>query len=335
MNIKPSFNEKRVHLGEYLPLDTPFAVIIDPSERCNFRCSYCFRSKQKGDNWGFAAKESLMDWDTFVLAVEQIKEFPKKIKLISITGNGEPMCNPELARMAEYVHKQGITEQLDMHTNASLLTKQNTYAIAQAGFTKIVVSLQGLNEKTYERVCGYKIDFARLYSSLKYLYLHKNEGTKLHIKIEDVALDSQDPKQKQQFFDTFGNIADSVSIETAVPIWCDTKAVVSKNTNKYGNSFGDIDYCPLAFYKIQIGPDGEIYPCTRLPEPMSLGNIHMMSLRGAWNGEKRRNFLRNHLRLTRHKCPGCEGCYIPINTVTSEVDIIDSYRDEILSHLDN
>ena len=63
--IKESFNTNRMCLGESLPLKTPLSVIIDISERCNFKCNYCFRSGQKDDSWGFAIKNELMSMDVF------------------------------------------------------------------------------------------------------------------------------------------------------------------------------------------------------------------------------------------------------------------------------
>ncbi len=31
----------RTVLGEVLPLETPFVLLVDPSNLCNFRCKYC------------------------------------------------------------------------------------------------------------------------------------------------------------------------------------------------------------------------------------------------------------------------------------------------------
>ena len=73
--IVPSFDNKRSVLGEVLPLKTPFNVIIDTSERCNFQCKYCFRSDADKDKWGYAKNNQLMEWDIFIKIVEQVKEF--------------------------------------------------------------------------------------------------------------------------------------------------------------------------------------------------------------------------------------------------------------------
>lgn len=332
--VKPSYNTKREVLGEKLPLDTPFSVILDPSERCNFKCSYCFRSGQKSKSWGFAASGALMSTEIFECAAQQLKEFPQKIKLVSLTGQGEPLCNPDIADMVRYLKELDVAERIDMHTNASLLTEENAIHIARAGFTCIVVSLQGLNASEYEHTCKAKIDFQRFYNNLKILYENKSKGLKIHIKIEDVALDKDNmEKSKQRFYELFGSIADSIFVENAVPLWNRLGINSDAITNKFGDTVGNVDYCPLLFYKMLVAPDGEIYPCTNLPSPMSLGNISNITLREAWSSRKRLDFLKEHLRLTRHKHEPCEGCFVPVNTVTSREDIIDPYKDSILKRL--
>ena len=69
-DIKASYNQERICLGEALPLNTPLSIILDVSERCNFLCNYCFRSGQKDGSWDFAQKNNLMTMDIFQKAVD-------------------------------------------------------------------------------------------------------------------------------------------------------------------------------------------------------------------------------------------------------------------------
>jgi len=334
-SIKPSYNTNRMLLGEQLPLDTPLSVILDASEQCNFRCCYCFRSGQKDENWSFAASGGIMSLDTFNLAVMQLTEFSQMIKVVSLSGHGEPLCNPKLADMARILKGANVTERIEMHTNASLLTEDNVEDIANSGLSRIVVSLQGLTASAYERVSGVKIDWVQFYRNLKLLYESKNESLKIHIKITNLALDKTDCLNDEQKFRTvFGDIADSVFVENAVPLWQSINIEANVKGNKFGNDFGDVNYCPLVFYKILIAPDGGIYPCTNLPPPMSLGNIRDVTLLDAWNSRKRHELLKDHLRLTRHRHTPCINCYVPTNTVVSHEDIIDVYKETILKRLE-
>ena len=333
--VKPSYNADRIILGERLPIDTPLSVILDVSERCNFKCNYCFRSGQKDESWGFAASNELMPQEIFERAVRQLKEFSQKLKSVSLSGHGEPLCNPCLADMARQLKESGVTENIDIHTNASLLTKANVKDIAGAGFTRIVVSLQGLNAAAYKRVCGAKMDWECFYNNLKLLYESKYKDLKIHIKIADAALEEKNyAEDEERFHFLFDGIADYIFVEKTVPLWRNIDIDADMATTKFGGSFGDVDYCPLVFYKMMVAPDGEIYPCTGLPPPTSFGNIRGVTLLEVWNSRERNNFLKEHLRLTRHNHAPCKGCFVPVNSIMSHEDIIDPYKDAILKRLE-
>ncbi|ANR71327.1 hypothetical protein AXF19_10300 [Selenomonas sp. oral taxon 126] len=332
---EPSYHTDRVVLGERLPLATPLSVILDLSERCNFRCSYCFRSGEKDASWSFAAAGELMSPEVFEKAARQLQDFPQKLKLVSLSGHGEPLCNPHLVDMVRLLKQLNVAERIDMHTNASLLTEDNAARIAQAGFSRIVVSLQGLDAAAYQRTCSANIDFQRFCNHLKLMYETKAEDLKIHIKIADAAFGNEAVQEgKRRFYELFDGIADSIFVESVVPLWQNIDVKADKNVNKYAYECGKVDYCPLVFYKMFVAPDGGIYPCTSLPPPMSLGNIHDTTLQLAWNSRQRLDFLKEHLRLTRYRHSSCKECFVPFNTVTGSGDILDPYKDGILERLE-
>jgi len=333
-NIEMSYHKDRLCLGKELPLDTPLSLIVDISEKCNFRCSYCFRAKERDASWDYAAKNNLMPVDTLREIIRQLSAFPRKIKSISLSGHGEPLCNPDIIDMVHALRAANVTERIEMHTNASLLTTETAKEIAKAGFSRIVVSLQGLDADTYKRVCGVKVDWDAFYKNLQILYSNKNDSLRLHIKISEAAFSpGNEAAETERFYAMFGGIADTVSVEEVTPLWRNMGGAMDKGINKYGQDIGKVECCPILFYKIWVAPDGEIYPCTGLPAPVSLGNISHVTLYDAWNGPKRRDFLARHLRFTRAYSPVCADCFVPINTITMEKDRIDSYRGEILERI--
>ncbi len=333
--VKASYIESRLSLGKVLPINTPLSVILDISERCNFKCNYCFRSVPKDENWGYAAKNNIMSMDIFQKAVGQLSDFPQKIKSVSLSGHGEPLCNPEIVSMVKYLKRASVTERIEMHTNASLLTEKSAEDIAQAGFTRIVVSLQGTDSNTYGKVCGVKLNWDLFYKCLQILYADKNDSLQIHIKISEAAFPKENyTAEEKHFYSLFEKSADTISVEKVTPLWKNMDFKADEFVNKYGHEVGKIECCPILFYKIWIAPDGEIYPCTGLPAPMSLGNIHETTLYEAWNGIQRSKFLEAHLRSVRGEHPACQDCFVPVNTVTMQKDIIDPYRKEILERLE-
>lgn len=331
-NIKPSYDEKRTCLGEVYPLHTPFTVIIDVSEACNFRCQYCFRSQDDSKAWGYAGKKELMKWELFKKAIQQIQGFPEEVKTISLSNHGEPLCNRKLPDMVRYIKKQRITSRVSIHTNASLLDEQYAKELAESQIDRIVISLQGLNAEKYLSVCAARIDFEVFYQNLEMLYRYK-KNTEICIKIMDVALEEG---EDESFYQLFSPIADRVFIEKMVPIWKDVDFEKIKDEkhlayNKYGEGFPPQKSCPLIFHTIVISPNGDVYPCTQLLTPYILGNICENNLVDLWNSEMRKKLLRQQCTCDTPQI--CSDCFIRQNSIFTKEDMIDDYREQILRRI--
>lgn len=327
--IVPSFDGKRSILGEILPLKTPFNVIIDVSERCNFQCQYCFRGDADKSKWGYAKNNQLMDWITFVKIVEQVLEFEDEVRQISLSGHGEPLCNRKIPDMVRFMKAQGIRSRISIHTNASLLDREYIDDLTDSDIDRIVVSLQGMTSEKYWEVCHAKINFDNFYDNLAYLYKNKKH-TQVYIKIMDVALEKG---EEDNFYKKFCPVGDRVFIEQEVPIWKGVESEKGKKEieNKYGNRFPLQKCCPLIFHTIMVIPNGDVYPCTQILREDKLGNVNGTSLREMWEGNVRRNLLLRQCELDN---PGiCEQCYIRQNSIYTKEDMIDEYRLEIKERL--
>ncbi len=326
--IKPSFDADRQILGKVYPLRTPFNVIIDSSERCNFRCSYCFRSSENRDVWGYAQDNELMPWEIFTRTVEQIKEFPDEVKQISLSHHGEPLCNPRLPHMAKYIKEQGIRSRISMHTNASLLNDEIVDMLAESEIDKIVVSLQGLSAGKYREICKADVDFSALVRNLGRLH-EKKVTTQLFVKVMDASLEEG---EAQLFYDMFAPIADRVFIEKEVQIWKDLETKDGNMIyNKYGTDFPRQQCCPLIFHTIVVIPNGDVYPCTQILRKDKLGNVKEDTLKNFWCSSARMELLKRQCLLENPDI--CRDCFIGQNSIYAREDMIDEYREEILERL--
>lgn len=330
--IKPSYNTERVCLGKTLPLDTPFTIMADISDVCNFRCNYCFRGMGKKE--AYYGKNKLMQEDTFHRIVNQALEFEGRIKRFSLSHNGEPLAHPKFAEFVAYAKERDIADSVEIHTNGSLMNEELSKKIAESNIDRIIISLQGMNTKKYQEVCGISIDYEKFYNNIKFLYQIKKD-TRVYIKIVDAALDEG---EEQFFYEKFTPVADRVYIETVVPLWDVEEENASireaKTNNKYGQEHKRQKICPLMFYTINILPDGTVFPCTNIEPPMVLGNIKEVTLKECWESEKRREFIIRQLKETRNNNMVCSNCYIPQNTVLTENDVVDGYENEILERIE-
>lgn len=330
--IQPSYDTNRQILGKILPLSTPFTVIVDSSERCNFRCNYCFRSDSDKTMWGYAASNKIMSRELFELIIDQLSDFPEPVKTISLSNHGEPLCNPDIPWMVSYIKNKGINSRISIHTNGSLLKGVMLDELARADIDRIVVSVQGLSGEKYLKTCNASVVWDELLENLTRFY-HIKKNTQLYIKIVDVALDKG---EEQVFYKTFLPIADRVYIEQTCEIWktrnSDLKGISKSTHNKFGVNLKKQRVCPVIFHTIVVTPEGDVYPCTQLVGQKRLGNVKDKTLYSMWNSATRFDLLRKQL-INDNETGACIGCGIKSNSFFTEEDLIDDYREEVLERL--
>ncbi len=117
---------------------------ISVTDRCNFRCVYCMPKEVFGSAYRFMDRKELLSFEeigrvaaTFVsLGVEKLR----------ITG-GEPLVRRDLERLIELLAPLGAD--LTLTTNGSLLPAK-AEALAKAGLRRITVSLDSLDDATFQ-----------------------------------------------------------------------------------------------------------------------------------------------------------------------------------------
>jgi len=327
--IKPGFGHDRVKLSDAIPLDTPFTLNIVPATVCNFKCNYCLHSlsKEKLADKNFIP--GVMNWDVFLRTAEQAKAFPQPLKVISLTGNGEPLCNKRLPEMVAHLKDIKASGRVEFISNGALLNEDTSLQLIEAGLDTIRISIQGLSSEKYFDVCGVRQDFDEFLEKLSFFYKHKG-NTKLFVKIIDVALE---PGEEDKFYKIFGDISDRVFIEKVMPVFHGvdySKMIKEEETvDRYGKAHKKRYVCPQSFFTLSVWPDGEVYPCDVVSDPAYLGNIKDTTLIDIWNGERRREFLRMQLMKKRMQNPVCRNCCAP-DDVSQPEDELDSYAEELM-----
>lgn len=316
--------DDRVRLAEVVPLDTPFTLNIFPSNLCNFRCSYCAQSRgAQSMLQEYGVRCELMSMDVVEHIAEQILQFPGKIKLVSMMGHGEPLCNKNLPAMIKLLkskagHKIG---RIDVITNASLLTQAYSKALIDAGLDVLRVSLQGITSESYFQTCGVKLDFDEFYQNLAWFYEHK-EQCKVYVKTMDVSLKAG---TEEKFYQMFSGISDRMFIDKVRPVY-DTVGYSEEQSDlsvdRYGNSHAHRKVCPQPFYMLSVWPDGMVTPCDALYHANPLGNVKDSTLVQMWNAPEHKAFCHMQLSGLRDQHLACSRCCAP-DDVAHESDVLD------------
>jgi cyclic pyranopterin phosphate synthase len=119
---------------------------ISLTDRCNFRCTYCMPKEVFGAGYRFLGRNE-------VLSFEEIERLARVfaglgVTKIRLTG-GEPLVRRDVHHLvARLAGIEGIDD-LTMTTNGSLL-KQRAQALADAGLTRVTVSLDSIDDATFK-----------------------------------------------------------------------------------------------------------------------------------------------------------------------------------------
>lgn len=322
---------KRSLLADKIPLDTPFLIQIFPVYGCNFKCNYCIHSVNESDR-AFISNKKVLDFIEYKKFIDDLKEFPNKVKMLRFAGTGEPLLHKQIAEMISYAKKSCIAESIDIVTNAEYLTKELSDKLIEAGLTTLRISLQGLNESSYLKTCGKKIDYNEFVNNIEYFYNNKKD-TKVYIKIIDCAIESG---EEDLFYNTFENICDYIAVEHVLPATdnIDYSDIIKGKSNltQNGNDLQHVTICPQPFYMMQLNPDGNIAPCCAMETTSIMGNIYEQSAINIWNGKVFNEFRIKQLRNEKSDYNTCAKCLQYKYSMFKE-DCLDSYSEKILKKM--
>ncbi len=324
------FARKRVPLQSVLPLQTPFFITVEPTNFCNLKCNFCYhydREAIKKENLEFCH----MDFDLFKKIVDDILEFPDKIKKFKFGGFGEPLLNKQLPEMIRYAKEKGIAEKIDLFTNGTLLNEFNAKELVDAGLDWVNISINGLNREQYKERCSNPIDFESMVEGIAQLYKNKKQ-LEIYIKLGDNGASEED---KEKFYNTFGNICDNIFVEKIVDnVWNDVNLDVkdASPVSSFGDEDGYRHVCTPMFIGFMINANGTVVPCCAdWKHQYKLGDANTQRLVGIWNGEPLKKLHIIHLKKQREDYDFCKNCNVP---TAFTVDNIDPYTDELLPKYD-
>uniref|UniRef100_A0A6H1ZTL0 Putative iron-sulfur cluster-binding domain contining protein n=1 Tax=viral metagenome TaxID=1070528 RepID=A0A6H1ZTL0_9ZZZZ len=307
--------DNRVRLETVLPLRTPYLVYLDPSDLCNFKCSYCpTGNRELVDKY---RKSQLMDYDLYRKIIDDLCTMPDPIRTLRLYKNGEPLMNPRFANMVEYAKNSGRFLKVDTTTNGSLLWPSQNVKLIEAGLDAIFISVPG--------------DYGTKYvENVRNLYEMGRGLCQINVKIISTKDTTEDVKQK--FLDDFGNISDQIFIENLAECWPEYEILeVNKTVGLFGQELKDIKVCSYIFYSLVINSNGTVSLCCQdWKHKLIIGDLKTEKFKDIWNGRKLKDYQMSHLEGLRWLIPVCGDCG---QLLYGEPDNIDEFRKEILRRI--
>ena len=326
---------KRVQLKSILPLSMPLMIQIFPIYGCNFKCEFCIHGLDRSKH-GYISDTPVMDMDLYRKIIRDIKESGQKIKMLRFAAIGEPLMHKNIAEMIKIANNADVADSVDIVTNGSLLTHSLSDALINAGLSRLRISVEGLNDKDYEKRCHCKVDFNEFVKNITYFYKMKTK-TEVYIKIIDYMVKSKEDRDK--FFNIFGPISDSIAIEHLTPTIAEIDyarvsdgMVLDKGQN--GEVLLNAKVCPQGFYMMQINPDGKVVPCCSMKYPAILGNVAENSVQKIWTGKEFNHFRHKMLKSRLEASKVCRECIL-FRYDLHEEDILDDAAEDLMRKYQN
>jgi radical SAM protein with 4Fe4S-binding SPASM domain len=296
----------------------PTSYKIEPISVCNLRCPICVDIKKN-------LSKVKMSLDTFKKILAQIPVGSK----IDLFGLGESLLHPNIKEMLllakKKKHEVCISSNLNIKTN--IIEK-----IPNTGLDKIIVSLDGTTQETYEkyRIRG-KIDL--VFENMKAINRIKknlNQESPFMVwqfivnrynehQIEDAKIMARELEVELELIpmglthDMLDGPYSENQIEKLKKEWLPKNPdfITPYYLNKTDFKTDNWQRCLWLWEHMIIYADGSVMPCLKLTNPkQSFGNVNEDSLLNIWNNTLFRSardlFITNNIKNCRAKCKDCD-----------------------------
>jgi uncharacterized protein len=142
-------------------------IEIKPITSCNLGCVYCSvdegpLSKRKTD--------FVVEKDYLVKEFKKIVEFKEEDYIDAhINAQGEPLLYSDMVELVEDISKIPEVKSISIDTNGTLLTKELIDKLAQAGLTRINLSLNALDQEIADKMAGFPYNLKKVTELAPYI----------------------------------------------------------------------------------------------------------------------------------------------------------------------
>lgn len=155
----PAFYTAVLKGQPYQPLYVKMKLVWD----CNLRCGMCNHWRSK--------REPPLDIARLKTIVDELVALgSRKIHL----SGGEPTLHPDLETLIAHMSKRGL--RVTMTTNATLITRERSRSLAEAGLRGVNISLDSPDPRLHDRIRGVKGAWKRAIKGFRYLRRRMKKG---------------------------------------------------------------------------------------------------------------------------------------------------------------
>jgi len=302
----------------YIIPNYPHQAQIEVTNRCNLKCKMCPRDY-------FKVPKEDMPLDTFKKIVSRLEG----VKLLTLTGWGEPLIHPHIFEMIAYCKARSFS--VKFTTNGTLLTSDFRKRIIESGLDEISISIESVKKVSEDGhssldVLQYVEDLVKerkgsIPQMTLQATLHKGEGQDIYDVIRfgkeagverinlgrlDLRFSGDLKRLSAQEESAILQEADRLGKELAIRVdsiqytlFDGIERTAYKILKPALHRFGR--YCLRLYDYIYINQQAEVTPCCGMPK-YSVGNLFEKELGEIWRGREFGYFREHHKRI----CGRCD-----------------------------
>jgi len=285
----------------------PKEINIEPTNICNYRCSFCQQSNPAHHELpsGFMKLE-----DLDVILDKVIESGAAWNGVISYTHDGEPLLHPDFVEFVGRANRRGLRPRFS--SNASELTPGKADQLEATGYFRPSIDFSGSKE-VFETHRGKRGHWERVRNHIAYLIEMSNRNPKVSVEINEMSAVAR-PEDTQEVLQRLRSVLPAPTSRRVMfrtRVFHNFPGIMPISTNRPRKE--KYRKCPYPWVSMVIAWNGEVHACGRdLTGLTRLGNIlSRSSLWDIWNGEKFQEF--RHLIATQQpeKFNACRGCDLP------------------------
>lgn len=292
------FLDRRIEKVNNNLLTLPPKLILENTNICNAACIMCPYEKM-------TRKKGVMSFELFKKIVDEYST-STHTKRLQMNNIGEPLLDPLIVKKIKYAKEKGI-DQVFFFTNGSLLDKQISEELIDSELNYMVISLDGITKKTYEKV-RVNLKFGDVINNIKnFLVLREKNGSdKPKIELH-ITLLNENRRDEKEFIKKMKNMVDYVSV-TYAHDWAGQQE--AKNIEYVQKSHQmKLAPCSNLWSELTILWDGHVALCCMDYEgKVILGDISKETLQNVWSSEKLQKIREYQLKRQFDQIELCKRC---------------------------
>ena len=293
----------RILRSERLPYE-PLEISIEPTNRCNFKCSFCVQSDPTHlERVGASALSA----DEAGRLIRRLREAGIRAKVIHWTLDGEPFMNKGFAEIARVAVEHGF----DTHhfaSNGALMTPERLLAFPTEGVRYYITPDFCSSESYFEKVRGTPGSWRTVRDNIRAVLADERLAA-FHFKVTDISsYDIADPEELDRRFEELKALfPQSERISFHRRVFHNMAGYLDLDKKR-----GDYQVCPYPWESFVVASNGDVVACCRdLERRTVLGNLHQQTFDEIWNGERYRALRRDLASGHPERQAACRDCDMP------------------------